>query len=37
MLLNERDTTGRLPGARVGTLDAALESLNELDRHNKWK
>lgn len=37
MLLRELDTKGRVPGARVGTVDEALDFLKELDRQNKWK
>ncbi|HEY1191361.1 MAG TPA: tRNA adenylyltransferase [Gemmata sp.] len=37
MLLRELDTRGRVPGARVGTVDEALDFLKELDRQNKWK
>lgn len=37
MLLRELDTRGRVPGARVCTVDEALDYLRELDRQNKWK
>jgi predicted nucleotidyltransferase len=37
MLLRDLDTKGRVPGARVGTVDEALDHLKELDRQNKWK
>ena len=37
MLLRDLDTKGRVPGARVGTVDEALDFLKELDRQNKWK
>jgi predicted nucleotidyltransferase len=37
MLLRELDTKGRVPGARVCTVDQALDYLRELDRQNKWK
>ncbi|QJW92844.1 HD domain-containing protein [Frigoriglobus tundricola] len=37
MLLRDLDTRGRVPGARVGTVDEALDYLKELDRQNKWK
>ncbi len=37
MLLRELDTKGRVPGARVCTVDEALDFLKELDRQNKWK
>ncbi len=37
MLLRELDTKGRVRGARVGTVDEALDFLKELDRQNKWK
>jgi len=34
MLLRELDSAGRVPGARVGTVDEALEFLRELEREN---
>lgn len=37
MLLRELDSKGRVPGARVCTVDEALDFLKELDRQNKWK
>jgi hypothetical protein len=37
MLLRDLDTQGRVPGARVGTVDEALDYLKEVDRQNKWK
>jgi hypothetical protein len=37
MHLRDLDTRGRVPGARVGTVDEALDYLKELDRQNKWK
>jgi predicted nucleotidyltransferase len=37
MLLRELDTRGRVPGARVGTVDDALDYMRELDRQNEWK
>ena len=35
MLLRELDTAGRVPGARVGTIDEALDYLRELERDNE--
>ncbi|AWM37725.1 hypothetical protein GobsT_42590 [Gemmata obscuriglobus] len=37
MLLRDLDTRGRVPGARVGTVDEALDFIKELERQNKWK
>lgn len=34
LLLSQCDEAGRVPGARVGTLDEALEYLKELEREN---
>lgn len=34
MLLRELDTAGRVPGARVGTLDEALEFIKQMEREN---
>ena len=34
MLLRELDDAGRVPGALVGTVDAALDYLKELERQN---
>ena len=35
MLLRELDSAGRVPGARVGTIDEALDYLRELERDNE--
>jgi predicted nucleotidyltransferase len=35
MLLRELDNAGRVPGARVGTVDEALDFLRELERDNE--
>ena len=37
LLLRELDTKGRVPGARVGTVDEAIDYLRELERSNRWK
>jgi hypothetical protein len=37
MLLRDLDTKGRVPGARVCTVEEALDYLRELERQNKWK
>ena len=37
LLLRELDDRGRVPGARVGTVDEALDFLRELDRTNRGK
>ena len=34
LLLSQFDEAGRVPGARVGTLDEALDYLRELQREN---
>jgi predicted HD phosphohydrolase len=34
LLLRELDDAGRVPGARVGTVDEALDFLKELERSN---
>ena len=35
MLLRDLDSAGRVPGARVGTIDEALDYLRELERDNE--
>jgi hypothetical protein len=35
--LEECDSGGRVPGARVGTVDQALEFVREVERQNRWK
>jgi len=37
LLLRECDDGGRVPGARVGTVDQALDRLRDVERQNKWK
>ena len=37
LLLRECDDGGRVPGARVGTVDQALDHIREVERQNRWK
>ena len=37
LLLRECDDGGRVPGARFGTVDQALDHVREVERQNRWK
>lgn len=37
LLLQECDSGGRVPGARVGTVEQALDHIREVERQNRWK
>lgn len=37
LLLRECDDGGRVPGARVGTVEQAVEHIRAVERQNRWK